>query len=166
MSSNDGTDARDRWPNVAWVRRGLGCVLVLCLAGAGGCGNGLATVTGNITMNGEPLATGSDITGRVFLYPEGGTGVPAVGMIDEQGNYRVRTGSQAGVKPGAYTVTISASRLIPSRIEGAPPGAKRLTDRRFADPSRSGLRVEVAAGSNAFDFEVDPEPRRQARRGR
>lgn len=142
----------------------LACLMATALSTFVGCGNGMATVSGQVTLNGEPLAGGNDIRGTVYFFPEGGTGAPAVGLLDEDGRYRIQTGSQRGVQPGAYLVTISASQLIGTRVEGVPPAGRVITPRKYADPSKSGFRVDVASGSNEFDFEMVGEPPRSRKR--
>ena len=139
-------------------------LLVLGVASLPGCGNGLSDVSGHITLNGQPLVGGGDMRTTVYFFPEGGTGAPAVGLTDEDGNYEIQTGSQEGVMPGSYLVTISASKLIPPRVPGEAAGGKPLTPRKYANPSTSGLRVEVAPGSNEFDFALEGNPPGRRRR--
>ncbi|MEM8495152.1 MAG: hypothetical protein AAF663_07160 [Planctomycetota bacterium] len=120
-----------------------------------------------MSVDGEPLPGGGSVSGTVFFFPEGGTGAPAVGSLDADGRYSVRTGSQGGILPGPYLVTVSAAEIIPAKTKGAAPGGRPITPRRYADPAKSGLRVNVADGSNEFDFDLDgtpdPPPRRRRR---
>lgn len=151
-------------PNRVLLARSSALAAAFVLLSISGCGNGLATVTGQVTMNGEPIIGGDNVRATVYLFPEGGTGAPAVGLLNKEGRYKVSTGSQPGVFPGSYVVTISASELIPSRIEGEAGGGRAITPRRYADPSTSGLRVEVGDGSNEFDFDlVGPPPGKRRR---
>ncbi|TWT86203.1 hypothetical protein Mal64_39460 [Pseudobythopirellula maris] len=122
-----------------------------------GCGNGLASVSGTVTLDGAPLKGGGDTRATIYLYPEGGTGAPAVGLLDENGEYTVTTGTQNGVMPGPYLVTISASQLIGEDIPGVPRSARRLTPARYADPNGSNFRVDVESGSNVYDFALDAD---------
>ena len=143
------------------------CSMGLCLlATATGCGNGLASVSGNVTLNNAPLKGGGDVRAMVYLYPAGGTGAPAVGLVDEDGSYEITTGTQEGVLPGSYLVSISASQLIGEDIPGEPRSARRITPAKYADPRQSNLRIEVEEGSNTFDFEMEGEPPKQQRRSR
>lgn len=120
-----------------------------------GCGNGLATVTGEVSLDGEPLRGGNGVRAMVYLYPEGGSGAPAVGLVDESGKYEVSTGTKQGVAPGAYLVSISASELIGKEEVGVPRAGRRITPARYADPRQSDLRVDVSPGSNTFDFSLE-----------
>ncbi len=150
------------------ARTGLRCVvavgIAIVLVSGTGCGNGLATVTGAVTLDGAPLAGGGETRAMVYLYPEGGTGAPAVGLLNPEGVYSISTGTQDGVKPGAYLVSISASRLVGQDIPGAPRSAKRITPAKYADPRQSGLRVDVAAGANKYDFALESDPTTRRRR--
>ncbi|MEM9186249.1 MAG: hypothetical protein AAGB00_07105 [Planctomycetota bacterium] len=139
--------------------------VLLAVAGVSaiGCGSELATVTGQVTLNGEPVIGGGSVRGTVYFFPEGGTGAPAVGLIDETGSYRVTTGSMRGVEPGTYLVTISASEIVPSKVVGAAPAGRVITPRKYADPSKSGFRVDVGAGANEFDFDLVAERSRRRR---
>lgn len=140
-------------------------LLLLVLSAVVGCGNGLASVSGNVTLDGSPLQGGGEVRAMVYLFPEGGSGAPAVGLLNESGEYTVSTGTQEGVLPGAYLVSISASQLIGKDIPGVPRSGRRITPAKYSDPRRSGLRVEVEPGSNVFDFalEADKKSKRSRR---
>ncbi|MEN1680086.1 MAG: hypothetical protein AAGJ46_10870 [Planctomycetota bacterium] len=140
-------------------------VLTLPALALTGCGNGLARVDGQITIDGQPLTLSGTSTARVYFYPKGGAGVPAVGLVDQQGRYDVRTGSQRGVAPGSYSVAISATEVIPAKQAGVPPSGRALIDRRYADPSQSGFRVDVASGGNSFDFDIEGSRTRLSQNG-
>lgn len=140
-------------------------LVILFLPTVVGCGSGLAKVSGAVTMDGEPLRSGGDVRAMVYFYPEDGTGAPAVGLVDEAGQYSIATGTQNGVKPGAYLVSISASQLLGEAEIGVPRSGRRITPAKYADPRQSGLRVEVAKGSNTFDFALEADqPSRRTRR--
>lgn len=142
------------------------CVTIAVLPVVVGCGNGLASVSGEVSLDGEPLRGGGEVRAIVYLYPEGGSGAPAVGLVDDAGEYSVMTGTKDGVAPGSYLVSISASELIGEDIPGVPRSGRRITPPHYADPRQSDLRVQVAEGSNEFDFALDSTPvkKRRARR--
>jgi len=133
------------------------------LATISGCGNSLSKVSGQVTMAGEPIAGGDGVRATVYFYPEGGIGTPAIGILDSDGRYEIATGSQTGMEPGAYVVTISATQIIPSKGGGAPSG-RRITAPKYGDPKQSGFRVEVGKGSNEFDFDLEPPVKQRRRR--
>lgn len=128
------------------------------MAGAVGCGDNLADVQGHVTLNGKPLAAGDDVSGMVYFFPEGGTGAPALGLLDSEGAYQLATGSKAGIAPGRYLVTVTASKIIPSQTPGAPPSGRPITPLRYGNPNESGLTANVSDGSNEFDFALEGAP--------
>src|SRR2546423_10334425 len=65
-----------------------------------GCGDGLAKVSGKVTLDGQPVVGGSRMYGTVNFYPASGNGVPAVGGIDESGHYQLKSGSRNGTAAG------------------------------------------------------------------
>lgn len=152
------SQAASRWPTL---------LAVVAIASCVGCGNGLASVSGTVTLDGNPLAGGGGTRAVVYFYPEGGTGAPAVGLLDSSGEFTVSTGTSVGAKPGAYLVTVSASQLVGKDTPGFPRSARRITPPMYADPNASGLRVEVASGSNDCEFALESAPpgrQRQRRR--
>jgi hypothetical protein len=124
---------------------------LLCAALAGCSDRG--SVSGKVTLNGKPLETGT-----VSFHPAM-PGPLAYGTIDAGGGYELRTGSQPGVAPGEYVVTVSAIELVPpapgSRDDPLP---KPLAPERYGSPKDSPLRCTVARGSNRFDIELTGEP--------
>lgn len=143
-----------------WTTLLAAVVVASCL----GCGNGLASVNGKVTLDGNPLAGGGDTRAMVYFYPEGGTGAPAVGLLDSSGEFTVSTGTSSGVKPGAYLVTVSASQLVGKDIPGVPRSARRVTPAKYSDPNASGLRVQVDSGSNECEFALESDPPSRQRR--
>jgi hypothetical protein len=118
-----------------------------------GCGNGLASVTGMVTLDGQPIAGGSDVHAMVCFTPEGG-GPPGIGTIDAAGHYSISTGSAGGIRPGKYLVAVSATKLIPSGVPGMPGGGRPITPSKYANPKESGFEVDIQPGSNGLDFKL------------
>jgi hypothetical protein len=129
----------------------------LWLSLAVGCGSGLASVTGTVTLDGKPIVGGPDLRGTVSFFPASGAGVPAVGIIDEKGRYELSTGSQSGVSPGSYYVAIVATRIIIPE-PGATPSGRPITPAQYGNSQESKLRAEVQQGSNTIDFELVSQP--------
>src|ERR1700743_2900379 len=73
----------------------LATALLAC-AVSHGCGHGLATVQGKVTLDGKVLEGGN-----VTLYPVG-PGPLSYSGIESDGSYRIRTASRQGVLPGKY----------------------------------------------------------------
>ena len=92
----------------------------------------LHEVSGMITLDGKPLA-GATVT----LDPVG-RGRKFVGNTNKEGRFKITgAGGNKGVAPGRYIVRITPRQVVPARYNAA-----------------SGLTVEVAPGSNVFDFEL------------
>src|SRR3954468_23189454 len=78
-----------------------------------GCGNGLASVTGAVTLDGQAI-TGPNKYGTVSFYRESGGGAPAIGIMDQTGHYTLKTGSADGIEPGTYRVAIAVKKVTPA----------------------------------------------------
>jgi hypothetical protein len=127
------------------LRRVAGLLVVsLSFVALNGCGNGLAQVSGQVTLDGNPLRAGKDVARvTVQFLPADGQGANGVGLADENGVYRIGTGSQFGVRPGDYLVTCFVSPL-----DRASPTA----DPKFGNAKTSGLRFTVQPGKNEFSI--------------
>jgi hypothetical protein len=132
-----------------------GGALLVTLPCISGCGNGLASVTGAVTLDGQPVRSSSDLYGVVSFYREGGGGPPATGMINEAGRYTLATGAQQGIEPGAYLVAVSLKKILPPEVAGGQTRPEQLTPIKYATPGESGFKAEVKPGSNTFDFALE-----------
>jgi hypothetical protein len=130
---------------------------VLALA-ISGCGDGMAEVTGKVTLDGEPLASGNGVRATVYFQPESGDGVAAVGILDQNGQYTLSSGSKDGVAPGVYRVTCTASQIIRSKDPNGAPSGRRITDPKYANAQTSGFQFTVEPGRNEFDLALDSLP--------
>lgn len=131
----------------------LVAVIALTL-GNGGCGSNLAQVTGVVTVDGQPLRGGNDVRATVIFQPSTGAGRVAVGLVNEDGEYRLSSGSEAGVVPGEYVATCSATQLVRAQ-DGGVAGGRRITDSSYASSKTSGFRFTVAPGRNEFDLALN-----------
>jgi hypothetical protein len=130
---------------------------ILCVTLAG-CGNGLSSVTGNVTLDGKPLAKNDHLSITVQFAPEGGHGVLATADLDENGHYSLSSGSRRGVLPGKYLVSISGIEIIPPKIAGGAPGGRLATPAKYTTSKTSGFMADVAPGRNNFDFALSSHP--------
>lgn len=129
-----------------WCAAGV-CCLILVIAG---CGRGHGgAVSGRVTLDGKPLDTGT-----VTFHPTGG-GPTAYGGIHPNGTYRVKTGTQQGLPPGEYRVTVLAATEPPT--DGPSVPGQMITPARYADPNQSGFQFTVARGSNQIDLELNSD---------
>ena len=116
-----------------------------------GCNNNHATVTGNITLDGKPLAKGN-----IAFYAPGKAPL-ALGSIDARGNYVLQTGTANGLQPGLYQVTIIANDVIAPTGPFGSPMPKLITPPKYSDGETSGLTADVKPGSNRHNFELVSE---------
>ncbi len=133
------------------------CAALAICCSLSGCGNGLAQVYGNVTLDGQPLHAGKgDTRVTVQLQPADGVGANAIGLADEDGNYKIATASQAGVKPGDYFVTCSVSTL---GVAGP------IADPKYANAKTSGLKLTVQSGKNEFNIPLQSPPKKGRKPG-
>jgi hypothetical protein len=139
--------------------RRLAVVLAMTVAALSlsGCGNGLSKVSGQVTIDGQPV-DGSKGSAFVLVQftPVSGKGANGTGVADESGRYSVATGSQTGLSPGEYYVTCTVRAEKPS----AP-----TPDPKFSDPRKSGLKCVVESGSNTFDVPLQSRAKKPPQTG-
>ncbi len=89
-------------------------------------------------------------TGNVSFYPDGDAGAPAYGQIDAQGRYSLKTGSEVGLAPGAYTAVVVATKDPPQPFDktGAENPPIPITPTKYGTVATSDLKVQVKAGGN------------------
>ena len=113
-----------------------------------GCGSSEGTVSGTVKVDGNTLDTGS-----VTFHPVGG-GAAAVGAIEPNGSYTLKTGTSTGVKPGEYIVTVYAAKVTAGTAKEAPKAGKSLVADRYTNPKTSDLKKTVNAGANTSNLEL------------
>ena len=118
-----------------------------------GCGDRLSQVSGQITLDGQPVYARDGVMATVMFQPVGG-GAAAVGRLDQDGRYRISTGAQTGLAPGEYVATCAINRLIPSTTGGAA-SAQAMSDPKYADSKTSGFKFNVQPGDNEFDLALE-----------
>lgn len=125
-----------------------------------GCGSGLAQVTGKVTQDGQPLATSGDTKVSVMFQSVSGSGVPAVGTTDANGEYQLSTGSQVGLPPGEYLVSCTGVKFSAATGPSGIPQGERIIDLKYGDGNTSGLRFTVQEGKNRFDIALEAPKKR------
>ncbi len=151
------------------------CSAVLTLLG---CGDGLSVypVTGKVTLDGQAIS-GASIT---FQPVEGGTGMPAVGSTDSNGQYSLTDMRSenigGGAEPGDYRVGVlwykpSVDTSNATGEGGGPAEDEEVGDAKsrqtvsgpdsllpaaYQNPKTSGLQFTVTTNSadNTFDIEL------------
>lgn len=119
-----------------------------------GCSKYDASVSGRVTLDGEPLSRGT----VAFVPVEDGP--PAYGRIDASSNYIVRTGREEGLPSGDYRVTVVANEPPPVENDrgGPPPAGKPITPPWYRSHETSGLEFSVERGSNEIDLRLTTDP--------
>lgn len=134
--------------------RWLALLLLVGLSFTVGCGNGLASVSGTVKLDGAPVIGGPEKYGTVSFYREGGGGAPGAAIIDGSGHYELKTGSQRGIQPGGYLVAIAIKKITPGANEYAETKATLISPPKYGSIPGSGLRADVKQGRNTFDFDL------------
>lgn len=134
--------------------RSFACpVLVVALAALAGCGGAESTVTGTVTLDGQPVGPGV-----IVFASAGGASNPSDGAIQVDGSYFLRTGREEGLKPGNYNVGVTVlDQPAVKPGERSMEVAKYITPQKYAEPSTSGLQFTVEAGSNTIDVKLSSE---------
>lgn len=131
--------------STSWARTACLCVILITGVLAGCSGPNVASVSGTVTLDGQPLTTG-----MVSFYPDGGNGAPASGSIDSSGNYSLSTGTDVGLALGKYVAIVVATKDPPQPYDktGAEIPPIPITPGKYASTNTSDLHVEVKAGKN------------------
>ncbi len=121
-------------------------LLITLIAGCGSSHD--AVVSGTVTLDGKPLTNG-----EVQFHPVG-DGPTAYGRLGEEGAYRLGTGSESGLDPGRYKVTVMSteppSKELPSGA--TPPIGKRLSPERYGTVEATPFEFDVTDGNNTIDL--------------
>jgi hypothetical protein len=129
-----------------------------------GCGGNPASVSGVVTLDGNPLERG-----MVGFAPTSG-GMRAAGFIQSDGSYSLRTNRESGLNTGEHVVTVVSREPGKENPQGGPPmPGPYITPKHYAVSSTSGLHFNVEKGSNSIDLELSSEGGevvRKAKRGR
>ncbi len=127
-------------------------LLLAALVTAAGCtGEALFPVSGKVTVDGESLVSGLVRFHAAVTGPAGYAHV--VG-----GHYVAKTGSQIGLRPGTYHVTVTAHTLDgdSNRLSAGgrvmPP---LITPLRYSQPETSDLLLTVPTKDGEFDISLD-----------
>lgn len=130
----------------AWIRlAAVGLLLEVCV----GCGSssGRQAVTGTVSLDGKPLASGS-----INFQPTPGLKAPSAGAPIENGRFSIPAAQ--GLLPGEYQVTIvgmqETGRMVDDEQKGKVP---ELAPIRFREAG--SLKAKVEPGKKTqFDFQL------------
>ena len=130
--------------NCNWLFNVPFLLLLVCT----GCGGGptdypdMGTVSGTVTMDGQPL-----VDARIAFQPEGNR--PSYGVTDSSGYYTLTySATKEGAKVGKHKVSISTFR------DEGDPEDPQITAETVPNKynTKSELTAMVEGGSNTFDF--------------
>jgi hypothetical protein len=123
-------------------------LLALCL----GCGGPHdSSVSGTVYLDGELLRMGN-----VTFYPSAG-GAAVYSQIAEDGTYELQTGSEAGLKPGEYKVTVIATDNPPPQPGQTPAIGPRITPEKYSRLKQTDLVFTVSPGANQIDLRLNSD---------
>jgi hypothetical protein len=126
---------------------------VVLLLAAPGCNRGpdypSATVTGQVTIDGQPVPQGA-----ITFSPQGADSGPVTGGPIEDGAYRCEL-----VPLGQHTVTFIAQAAEPDTIVDQVTGTRHEVPRNILPPHyATGVEAEIVAGENRLDFALESQP--------
>ena len=123
------------------------CLLITLI----GCGSsdGRLGIEGTVTLDGNPLSTGS-----ISFIPRAGTDSPTAGGSISNGAYSISAGQ--GLRPGSYDVRILASRKTGRQVMDKL-GENMVDEIEQYLPTKYNRQTELSAtvtadGPNTFDF--------------
>lgn len=126
------------------------CLVILMGMALVGCGSSggvaCAPVHGQVLLAGKPLAEAMVVFHRLDGRPEGAP--KPVAYCDPQGRFALTTLQTGdGAPPGRYAVTVElrAARQIGEEMVR---DGRNLLPPQYADPHRTPLKCDVAAGAN------------------
>ena len=130
--------------------------LLLGLAVFTGCGDGRASLTGTVTVDGQPASKGLDIQ---FSPVDGQS--PSYASTDENGNYEASfTFQKKGIIAGKHSV-----RLMPGGgqssmpvVHGKGADTKAAAPKAFPKSYYSEIeQIEIKPGNNVIDLKLSRE---------
>lgn len=136
-----------------WKKHMAAGLLAGLLAAAAGCSGNTrqASVTGEVTLDGQPVGPGGHI---VFLPQSGGEGRQASAAIDG-GKYAIP--AERGPSLGPCRVEITWDKKTGKQLPSADPGFM-MDETRQAIPTKynrqSTLTVEITPGANVHNFHL------------
>src|SRR5689334_17734513 len=118
----------------------LSCWALAAVAGCGPSKPPMAPVKGKVTLNGQPLKTGSILT-----VPEAGKG--AYALIGPDGYFELGTYAKTdGALVGTHKVAVVAAAENKGRKGPEGSGTKLLVPDRYVNVEMSQLTIEVKPG--------------------
>lgn len=135
--------------------------LLVAMALLAGCGGGPKTDRpATVPAYGVVIYRGEPVPEAVVVFQPNGHKYAAAATTDAQGKFDLKAfPPESGAVPGAYRVTLMKISQDDVVYEKKPRGAvaqpKSLIPAKYADPTKSGLTVEIPAeGAEELRFEL------------
>jgi hypothetical protein len=127
--------------------------MIVAMVGCGQSGPNLHTVSGKVTFQGKPVATG------LIRFHSPPLGIDLMAYIRADGTYRVKMAQGDGLPEGEYQVAIEPPRVeVPVGVMKLPPALQRPDiPAKYRQPATSGLKLTVAPGDNQLDIDMLPD---------
>ncbi|XZE46864.1 hypothetical protein SH467x_002160 [Pirellulaceae bacterium SH467] len=130
--------------------------IALCVATWTGCGDGgpeLASVTGVVTIDGQPIPNAV----LTFVPAEGS---PSYGQTSRDGRFSLMfTDTKRGAMVGPHQVSIEVQRISKEELAEMKAQGMEVPDKTVEIPKAyrqpGALTAEVKRGSNAIDFHLE-----------
>ena len=123
----------------------VGLMVAIVLIAAGGCDRrpSRVPVSGQVTVDGEPLEFGS-----ITFYAVAG-GRPGGASLADGGNYSVTMHDpNDGLPPGKYTVTVAAADWVSDKA------CRWHAPKHYQDAKTSGLTAEIKNEATTMNFNL------------
>jgi hypothetical protein len=149
------------------MRRLAWLLLAAATTGSGGCSEpGVGRVSGNVTLDGQPLAGA-----EVKIWPKDDPSLGAATAVTKaDGSFVVfkdpRPG--AGLKPGRYVILVAkfggarpaapTDAAVAPAEEGILPGTFNQLPRRYNDKDQSPFVIEFTRGDNTIQVALESRP--------
>lgn len=129
----------------------LTAVLIVALAG---CSRGLeSSVSGLVTLDGQPIGPGF-----LVFAPAESNHNPARGAIQLDGHYALKTINTRGLPAGKYQVSVTVlDQPTVAPGERSMVAATSRIPEKYNNPQTSGLEFDVQPGGNTIDIELKSE---------
>ena len=121
---------------------------IVALAGCGGEGNPVGTVSGTVTFQGQP------VTEAQVSFRSSETGRGNIATLDSAGEFSL----PEALAVGSYTVSITPpAPPAPDMDAGPQPPPKQYANipQKYRSELTSPLKADVKEGENQFPFELE-----------
>lgn len=131
------------------------CAYAILFAVTGCSDPNWGTVTGTVTLQGQPIGPGSIMFEPA--NPPNLTTPSAIAHFREDGNYALRSaGNRSGAPAGEYFVMIHGRSEETFGDERIDPNVKSKIPAKYMNHRTSGLKATVKPGENTIDFDLAP----------